>query len=215
MEKSNEFRDSLNFPLKLSGFSIHSVKVDENWEETSVSSFYEKYLKLVIFCFYSLALVLWYWDNLKPAGASMKAKSWITLAQHFIYIEQTLATFFSAAREDGWQCDSFDRFLVMELVVKRHEPIYVYAYRASRKDGQPNISTYPLDRLSECSLFFPIPNWSFPGLDDYIREIGEIISGDWKNFRMDHESRHVVTARTLLKPLLAYYSNSNRVLIGM
>lgn len=138
--------------------SIRRMKVDENWEETSVSSFYEKYLKLVIFCFYSLALVLRYWDNLKPAGASMKAKSWITLAQHFIYIEQTLATFFSAAREGGWRCDSFDRFLVTELVVKRHEPIYVYAYRASRKDGQPNISTYPLDRLSECSLFFPIPN---------------------------------------------------------
>ena len=28
MEKSNEFKDSLDFPLKLSGFSIHSNKRD-------------------------------------------------------------------------------------------------------------------------------------------------------------------------------------------
>lgn len=132
-------------------------------DEFYVSSFYRKYLEPCMFRLYSLAVVLKHWDNLKPVtDQAMTTKSWITLAQHFTYIKQVfLMLHFEALKPEGdsdvnkaWRCSNLDRFLVTELVVKRHEPIYLYAYRASRQDGDPNINTCPLDDLGETLCFF-------------------------------------------------------------
>lgn len=53
----------------------------------------------------------------------------------------------------------------------------------------------------------------FLDLDEYFNKIGDIVSGRSNDFRL--ESQDISTARAILGPMLAYYSNSERISIGI
>lgn len=126
------------------------------WNKSYVPSIYGKYLKLIIYRFYSLALVLDNWDEFTSTDHTISQLSWMTLSQHLTYFKNIFGILSRASEKSKvnshWRCADFERFLVTELVVKRHEPIYVYAYRASRKDGEPNLTTCSFSEIGEHSL---------------------------------------------------------------
>ncbi|KAG9308766.1 hypothetical protein JVU11DRAFT_11558 [Chiua virens] len=134
---------------------VSTVAADGECHDFHIPSFYEKYFKLIVYRLHSLALVLKYWDELclSESDPTSMQQSRVTLSQHLIYFNGILKTVSQAVEKgdvnSNWRCLDLDRFLVTELVVKRHEPIFVYAYRLSRKDGDPNISTCNLEGMGE------------------------------------------------------------------
>lgn len=120
-------------------------------------SFYERYFKLLVYRVKSLALLLKFSGEFKSSDSTIKDESWITLAQHVVYFKNVLEfldrSVGKADMDSNWRCPDFNRVLVRELIVHRHEPIFAYTYRASRTASDPNLNTCPLDALGKYSPF--------------------------------------------------------------
>jgi hypothetical protein len=184
-------------------------------------SFYQRYFKLLVYRLNAIALVLKFWDKLKASDPTMTDKSWITLAQHLVYFTNVLGcldrSVGEANMDSNWRCPDFDRVLVGEILVHRHEPIFFYAYRASRKNSDPNLSTCSLHSLGKHLSCRSHSHYDVVlcvlDLEQYFNTIGDVVSGRSNDFHL--ESQDLSTARAIIGPMLAFYQNSNRISIGI
>lgn len=77
---------------------------------------------------------------------------WLVLAQNLLYLDLVWNRLQDErASEDSvgphWRSFDFDRFVATEVIVRRHEPVYVNAYRRQREEDMPNISQVTIDDL--------------------------------------------------------------------
>ena len=67
---------------------------------------------------------------------------WVTFAQNFIYIDCIWKVLLKEAgtvhcRHANWTSTTFEKYVVMEALVRRHEPVYVSQYWACHTNDMP------------------------------------------------------------------------------
>ncbi|KAF9230949.1 hypothetical protein BU15DRAFT_82991 [Melanogaster broomeanus] len=110
-------------------------------------AYYYKYLLHLIYRRYALATILHH----DPQLPIKPYRRWVTLAQNYMYVTDLWNTIESRLQDSStlpdstWRCDVFDRYIVTEVIVRRHEPVYVNEYRCRRTDQMLNISQASVD----------------------------------------------------------------------
>ena len=115
----------------------------------------------LLFRRYALALLLHYNDEL-VIEPNLR---WITFAQNFLYLDvvwnglqddcakqSSIGPAKISKMGPSWRSTEFDRYIATEVVVGRHEPIYVNYYRRQRAPHLPNISQISIEALGVCSV---------------------------------------------------------------
>ena len=119
-----------------------------------VPSTFIPHLRPLLFRRFALALMLHH----NPTLDIRPHATWITFAQNFLHVD-SLWKECLAASDRSQTLDAktisniLNKYLVTEMVVKRHEPVYLSQYRQRRTADKPNISHATWQELgeSQCS----------------------------------------------------------------
>lgn len=118
--------------------------LDEHGSKTSVITIpigYARYVLSLLWRRFALALLLH-----NDADLAIKPyKVWATLAQNLLHVHDIWQQCLDAAdhfrRLDAPTIASkLDRYIVTEVLIRRHEPVYISKYRLQRTEDMPNIS---------------------------------------------------------------------------
>ena len=119
---------------------------------------YARPLLQLLFRRYSLALVLHHEKELRIEPYNR----WLVLTQNFLYLDLVWNRLEHDCTNEPtmgpkWRSANFDQFIATEVVVRRHEPVYVSVYRRQRTDKMPNISQVSVDALGEYFVSHCLP----------------------------------------------------------
>ncbi|KAL4068315.1 hypothetical protein V8B97DRAFT_890733 [Scleroderma yunnanense] len=137
--------------------SVERVSFKQDGGETikevisGISPVYKNHLRRFLYHLSILALLLGLDNELQRVKPYV---FWATLAQNFEYSHGIFLSFIDEIRRStgvvspsSGRSDTFERYLVTEYLVCRHEPVFVYRYRRLRKPSWPNISQAALDDI--------------------------------------------------------------------
>ena len=111
---------------------------------------YFQYVRLLLFRQFALALLLHHHHTLDI----QPYKVWAALAQNFLHVntlwEKCLAELDRLRTIDTRTISTIlDKYLVMEVIVEHHEPVYLSQYHQHRMAVSPSISQTILEELSK------------------------------------------------------------------
>ncbi|KAF9235430.1 hypothetical protein BU15DRAFT_78016 [Melanogaster broomeanus] len=160
----------------------------------SAPAYYADHIHNLLYRRYALALLLHH-DDVVPIKSY---RFWVVLAQNYEYVD---ARWRALEMELGdmvgmdsmWRSDQFERYLVTEAIVRRHEPVYVNKYRRHRNPEMLNVSQASIEEVDWESYQTSIaeyPLWSGQVYGSVIPEtmpaldvIGDLLAqaNDWYN----------------------------------
>ena len=121
------------------------VNVDHFGRATSclmkIPKRYSPFVLYLLYRRFALASILYRDSELKIKPYTL----WVTLAQNFVYVDRVWKALLEEVNavqsiQEHWTSLAFDKYIVTETLVRRHEPVYVSQYRACRTNDMPNLS---------------------------------------------------------------------------
>lgn len=114
---------------------------------------YVPFIRCLLYRRFALAKILHHNSELKIKPYSL----WVTFAQNFLYVDRIWKVLLKEAAmvhrmHANWTSTTFEKYVVTEALVRRHEPVYVSQYRACRTNDMPNLSqaTANLETMGMC-----------------------------------------------------------------
>ncbi|KAF8833521.1 hypothetical protein BDN67DRAFT_1017462 [Paxillus ammoniavirescens] len=106
---------------------------------------YSKYLEHLLYHRFAPASILY--NN--PALKIKPYKAWAALAQNLQYIEKIWGKIQEEASGVPaitltWWCSTLERYALIEVMVKRHEPVYLSKYRHKCRAGDAHLNSMPV-----------------------------------------------------------------------
>lgn len=111
---------------------------------------YSKFILALLYRRFALAKMLHHHQT----EAITPYRFWVTLAQNFLHVDhiwdRCLRESDKSNKIDALTISAIlDKYIVTEVLVRRHEPVYVSRYRETRTPNMPNISQATLADIGE------------------------------------------------------------------
>ena len=118
----------------------------------TIPSSYHLYVDAFLYCCWVLVVVLFYTEELKVESY----KSWVVLTQNYMV---TNSLFQMCLKENNGKgmirkeslSAVLEQYIVTEVLMKWHEPVYISQYDQQCTTKMPNISQASLEDIDECN----------------------------------------------------------------